>query len=233
MSDTPTPDRDDEPGGDIARDIAREVAAIRAHLPAHHPLSSPRPAFKTPTRIVVYNDNGVDRAAIAVSAWNQLYTLAETTDGATVVVVTEDARDGSRRVVDAYQDGLPYRPPPEPAALPSPEVMRHQVDAQFAVLCRHLPAPLAADACRAVDDGDVEWTEYLADETTAGRLAFLTPTRRRGYVLDRDQDGRSFAQVTTFDPHGPATSASFRDGQVIAGIFVEPPRYPGDGDDIA
>ena len=47
-------------------------------------------------------------AAIAVLAWDQLFTLATTTDGAEVVVVTEDGEDGSRTPIAAYRDGLPY-----------------------------------------------------------------------------------------------------------------------------
>jgi hypothetical protein len=50
--------------------------------------------------------------------------------------------------------------------------------------------------------------EALVYTRHAGRLAFLTPTRRRAYTLDRD--GHAFAQVTTLERDGTASSATFR-----------------------
>lgn len=163
---------------DIAGDIARQVAAIHEHLPATHPLCSP--AITTPVRIVVYTDGGVDRAAIAVPAWDQLYALADTTTGATIVVVTEDAEDGSRRVVDAYQDGLPYRPPPELANLPSDEVARHQVDAQLDALVGHLPPAALLPRVEYIGLRRSLWLIYAGRRTEEPESApaSLAPQRR-------------------------------------------------------
>jgi hypothetical protein len=202
MSEPPTPDPDDR------GDIARQAARILAHLPADHPLVDPEWRI-TPT-IVVYNDNGVDGVAIAMPDLGLLHMLTTTTGGAEVVIVTQDGDDGVRRPICAYRDGLFHRDADA----------RDAVDDRFDALVGHLPAPLAAEVRQAIADEDVAFTDHLAASTAGGRLAFLTPARHRGYVLDRNRDGE-YAQVTTIDPEDGtiASSALFRDGVAVAGLM--------------
>lgn len=207
MSEPPTPDPDDR-RPHLTAHLVWQVAMIHGQLPADDPLRDP--AWPTRSKVVVYPDaDGVDRAAVAIPDLCLLYTLAETTDGLPVVVITYDDDQDVRHVIGAWRDGLPH----------ATANVRDHVDARFDTLVGHLPSALADEVRQAVADEDVAWTDHLAAATAIGRLAFLTPARHRGYVLDRDRAGRPYAQVTTIDPDtgGIASSASFRDGDCIAG----------------
>ena len=214
------------------------------HLPAAHPFArvlerdAPDPGIAV--RVLTHHDErgrlvGIDHGvavAIIVPAWRQLYVVP--LDGESVVVF-DAADDGTLTPVAAYRAGrlIACQPTPEPATAASDEVVRHQVDAQLEELCGHLPAELVAELRADIDADDVEWTPNLAAETHAGRLALLTPGRRRAYLLDQDRDGQTFGQVTSLDEDGTASSAKFRDRELVAGqvarIVLEP--KPPDADD--
>ena len=210
------------PDGSTASSEARSPATCRPGIPS--PTTRPPTSSSPEVRVLTHHDHagrvvGIDHGdavAIHVPAWRQVFVVPLHGEH---VLIYDVSADGTLTLVAAYRGGrvVAHRPAPTPANPPSDEVVRHMVDAQLEELAGHLTAPIAVELREAVATGDVAWTPGMAEQTCAGRLAVLTLARRRAYGLEHDQAGRSLARVTTLDADGTASSATFRDGELLAG----------------
>ena len=221
---TPDPDRIAAQADRLARRLVREHARMRSHLPAAHPLVQAETDVGLEAIVYTRHDElgrliGVDHGdavALAVPAWRQVYVAAP--DGESVIVL-DAGEDGTLTPVSRYAHGRLVAAPRPSAPATSDEVIRYQVDRQVAELVEHLPPDAADEVRAAIAAGDVEWTPGGAERTAAGRLEFLVPSQRRAYLLDRDRDGRSFAQVVSLDAVGQTAASTYRDGELVGGVL--------------